>query len=99
MTDQSIVKSLYSLEIKLKVGQQRANNWTDEHRKNRAKIQNQKVQDIQEKQGTMGASIQEEKEIERLNKVVAKQQKINDCVKFKQEEAQYNNEKRLEKAK
>ena len=54
---------------------------------------------MQEKIGTFGASMQEEKEIQRLNKVVAKQQKISDCIKFKQEEAQYNNEKRGEKAK
>jgi len=39
-TDQSIVESLYSLEVKLKVGQMRAKNWQDHNRKEKAQFYN-----------------------------------------------------------
>ena len=84
------MKSLYSLEVKLKVGQQRAKNYQDANIKGKAQNFNQKVETIKEKQTISGSSLQEEKELERLNKVVAKQQKMSDFSKFKQEEAQYN---------
>ena len=52
--DQSIVKSLYSLEVKLKVGQQRANNWQDENRKGKAAMFNQRVDHLRDDNNQSG---------------------------------------------
>ena len=98
MADQQIVKSLYSLEVKLKVGQQRAHTYQDQNIRKPAQASNQKVQNIQEMQNTEFAQAQEQKELERFGKVVAKQQKMSDFQKFKQEEQQYISQNRIEKA-
>ena len=98
MADQQIVKSLYSLEVKLKVGQQRAHTYQDQNIRRPAQASNQKVQNIQEMQNTEFAQAQEQKELERFGKVVAKQQKMSDFQKFKQEEQQYISQNRIEKA-
>ena len=46
--DQNIVESLYSLEVKLQVGQQRAKHWQDENIKHKAQQMNNKVEQIKE---------------------------------------------------
>lgn len=78
--DQSIVEQLYSLEVKLKVGQQRAKNWTDENRKGKAQGFNKRVETIKEYRES-GAGEREQIERERITKVMAKQKKIADFSK------------------
>ena len=76
------------------MGQQRAKNWQDEKIRDKAQSFNRRVEEIKDINSSQGAGAFEQKEIERLNKVVAKQQKITEFSKQKQEEANYHNDKR-----
>jgi len=46
MADEAIVHSLYSLEVKLKVGQERSKNWKDENIKGKAENHNRYIDGI-----------------------------------------------------
>lgn len=96
-TDQSIVEQLYSLEVKLKVGQQRAKNWQDENRMGKAKNFNQRVETIKEVR-LNGAGEREEREKEKLAKMMAKQKKMAEFSKMKADEQSYISAQRQERA-
>ena len=98
VADQEIVESLYSLEVKLQIGQQRAKNWQDENIKGKAHKHNKRVEEIKEVHTSVSGSNNESKELERLNKLIAKQQKIQDFSKIKQDEADYISQHRNERA-
>jgi len=70
--DQSIVQSLYSLEVKLKVGQDRSKNWKDQNLKGKAQNFNKRVDEIKSINMSSGAGSAEQLELERMNKVVQK---------------------------
>jgi len=82
------VEQLYSLEVKLKVGQQRAKNWQDENRKGKAQNFNQRVETIKEVR-LNGAGEREEREKEKLAKMMAKQKKMAEFSKMKADEQSY----------
>ena len=73
MADEAIVHSLYSLEVKLKVGQERSKNWKDENIKGKAENHNRYIDGIN---GPARTSSVEQIAIEKLNKVVSKQQRM-----------------------
>lgn len=98
LTDEKIVHSLYSLEIKLKDGQMRAKNWQEENLKGKARMHNKKVEEIKGFNSSIGTSSQEQLGIERLNKVVKKSQQVAEFTKIKKEDEVYENERRRERA-
>ena len=70
--DEKIVHSLYNIEVKSKLGQDRAKNWTEHQIKGKAQTMNKRVDDLKSIAGTTGTSSREQLEIDRLAKVVAK---------------------------
>ena len=96
--DQEIDDSLYTLEIKLQTGQQRAKNWHDENIKGKAYKHNKRVEEIKEVHTSVSGSQSEAIELERLNKLVAKTQKMQEFSKIKEDEAAYISQHRGERA-
>ena len=88
--DQAIVESLYTLEVKLKVGQQRAKNWHDKQVKEKAANFNKRVEDLHDDGNAAGLkAAQEAKEMERLRQVVNKDQKMKEFAKLREDNHNY----------
>jgi hypothetical protein len=73
------------------VGQDRAKNWRDQNVVGKAVSHNQRIEEVKGLKANNGTSSAEKLEIERLNKVVQKQQRMVDFAKHKKEEENYNN--------
>ena len=72
------------------MGAERAKNWQNSNVKAKAQDHNRRIDEVKGLKAE-GASSQEKLEIERLNKVVQKQQRMVEFAKNKKEEEQYNN--------
>ena len=97
--DQAIVESLYTLEVKLKVGQQRAQNWQEKQIKQKAANFNQKVANLHDENNATGLkAASEAKEMERLRQVVTKDQKMKEFAKLREENNNYIKQQNSDRA-